>query len=749
MTTPWSVLDDDAITDPTPNKAVTGEGRPAPHEATGELLDAEPDQVYPLLKRWWEAQDQRTQRMLVAGEVYERQRMGEQNLWIDKTKDQARWQVYVPPGVSQVPVASFNMADRLCTRLAAQVFADPPIPEAEPERSTPEAQAAAEFATRVLLDLQSEGNLNDLDKHRSAFDYASSWGSGYIHYLVDPTGGGLVPMDIQCHPLAQTADQALTNPYTGAAARPTELVTRYVRADGTLTDAVGEAQQRWLPGLDAEVLPAKHVRLLPASAPDLWGARGVMVATYETLREVEHEFPQPLDEEAVQALVGERPPAFKALLPKLPNGRVAEPKGEDSRDRLVLVLRCYWEQCRQYPQGAKVVTIGPKLAVRDPWVATRPDGKQEALDLPLTQHKQFDDPTNPHGRPVMHFLSGANEARLQILGVMEEVLDRIARRKTFVPMHSTYQPKDAQLPFGSVIPIQPGMEPRYEEVPSLDQSVIGFFDRVTAEMQDAVGLQASGQNLMVPSITSGRQALAVISQVHAGLSQIRQNAERAYIRACRLQLQLVRAFFTAPQRLRWMGEDGEYKEQAWMGSDLGGTRDVRIAQGSMTMLSPMQKVEMVFGWAQHGGVPPDMVQDLLRSKASATILLQDEPHLMRVRRQITLWREGPPPDWDGTVPPDFVPVPADTLPVVAQMRIKEVAAVMATRHYLAADPAWRGVWDQLFAQATQVLAPPPPPTPSGPTPAAPEPMGTIPPLQQSEQTVLGESALEPKGIGQP
>jgi hypothetical protein len=676
--------------------------------------------------------------------------------------------VYIPPGTSAVPVASFNMADRLCTRLVAQVYADPPLPEAEPERGDPEAEAAAEFSTRVLMDLQSEANLDDLGKHRLAFDLANTWGSGFVHYLVDPCGGGLAPVDVQAHPQAQTMDAALhahqqtpMGPMPLATpANPAELTQRYATPDAGLTDNVEEAAYRWLPGLDAEVIPADGVRFLPDTARDIWEARGVLLARYEPFREVEHELEDDQTEEGdrwtdedVEAMARFRPAPFKHLLPKLPGGKTYDPEHENVRDRLVLTVRCYWQACRAYPTGAHVLTVGEQVAFRRPWIGARDNGSKEVLDLPVTQIKQLSDPENPMGRPMMHFLSGANEARLQMLGTFQDYLDRIARRKTFVPVGSTYQAKDAQLAFSTTIPIQNGMEPRYEEIPPLDQNVPGFYDRVTGEMQDAVGLQAAGANLLVPSITSGRQALAVISQAQAGLSEIRQNAERAYVRGCRIQLQLVRHFFTSPQRLRWLGEDGEYKEQAWMGSDLGSTRDVRILQGSMTMLSPMQKVELAFGWAQHGGVPPEQVQQLLRSKVTATIGLQDDPHLLRVRRQIAAWREGPPPEWQpGVVLPIFAPVMADQLPQCANTRLKETAAVLASRRFQDAAPEWQQVMVEMFMAANQALQPPPPPGTAPPqsgggggSPGTP-PTGSVPPLQKEEQAVLGQSAEEPGGL---
>jgi hypothetical protein len=679
-----------------------------------------PDQLLRELERMWKSQKYRYERLLAEGEVHERQRDGQSNYWVDKSQDRSHWIVYAPPGVSDVPVASFNLADRVLQRLVSQVYADEPVPEAEPATGQPEDRDAAEFATRILLDIQSEANLDDLEKHRTAFDMASSWGSGFVHYYVDPKGGGQVPVELMAHPLAQDPTVPLLDPRTGQPARPEELTRRYVTDQG-LSENAGGAQLRWLPKLDADVYPAKHVRFIPADATGIWDADGVLLVDYITVRKAQLDYADQgltLGEDDIKF----RPEDTRMLMPRSPSRGSIDPNPEDTRDRLVARFRCYWKRGPLYPNGLRLTTVGKQLVARGPWMARHQDGRTESLDLPVTQIKQLRDPTSPMGRAMMKFLGGAQEQRIQVLSAIQDHLDRVQRRKTFVPYTSTYQPGDAQLALETHIPIAPGQEPKYEDIPPLDQALFPFYQEISREIRDAVGLQETGSGLQVPSVTSGRQALAIISQVHAGLSEIRQNAERAYIRGCRIQLQLVRAFYRQPQLMRWCGEDGEYKMREWMGSDLGSTRDVRIRQGSFTMMAPLQKIELLFGWAQHGAIPPDQVQEMVASKIQAIQGIQDQAHLLRVRRQIEVWRKGPPPTWvPGQPVAELQPILADNFPPVAQLRLQELGRAMASTVYEKADPAWRMHLDLLYQAAGMALMP-------APQPATPPSGGASPPV---------------------
>jgi hypothetical protein len=462
-----------------------------------------------------------------------------------------------------------------------------------------------------------------------------------------------------------------------------------------------------------------------------------------------------------------------------------------------LVLTAYVKQCPQYPDGAKVVTAGESVLERRSWVGTR-GGKREALDLPVVQLRQFrgafDD---PHGRGLMDFLGSANELRLHLVGVIQDTLDRNANRKVFIPTNSILQSKAQQLPFLTHIPINPGGEPKYEDLIPVPPEALTLMELVNREMDDASGLQEAGQGLQAPNVNSGRQALAIVSQVHAGLSDLKQSAERGYVRGCRIQLQLIGNFYSVPRQVAWQGTDGSYKVKRFMGSDLGSTRDVRIKPGTMSMMPPIQKLQLAVQWGQlvqAGMAQADDLQEFVAGSVKGLTGLEDNPHIQRVRRQVEAWRHGPPEGWVeqaeaqqaaaeqaaqlgqqqaqqagamGMMPPPAAPppppvppptifetLPIDTVPVVASIRVRELGRAMASDTFYKHPAVWRGVLVGMFQTVQQALTPPAPPPGApgpagamGPPPRGPAPAPGAPPeLMGPEAEVLGASAQTPAGL---
>jgi len=725
----------------------------------GDLLTLKPKEAAKALVRMWTTQREKYARHEVEWEVNEKRRGGDCNVWATKTQDQQSWQVYKPPGSADVPPAVFNKSDRLCQRLCSQVYADPPVLKATPESGSSEDRDAADLSTRVLRDVDAESTLNDLEAHRAAFDVASSFGSGYIRYFADPKGGGRHPVTVEAGQGATTAEDATRDPMTGQP-RPGPFVRRFVAPDGALTDDTKAAALRWHPKLCREVLPANHVRFWPETADDLWDAEIVLVAKYHTWGTLKGWYPELAETppEVVERLTrSERPERTERLLPQL-NGKPKDPKPERVDDRLVFTLLAYATECPSYPDGLEMLVLGESVVVfRRGWVMDGPNGR-EPMDIPLTQIKQFRGPRgNPHGIGLMHLLGPASEWRASLAGAMQDILDRILNRKVYVPTNSILQGKQAHLQYMTHIPINPGGEPKYEDVPTDALEPAGdLFAIATREMDDASSLQEAGQGLQDKSVQSGKHAATIISQVQAGLSDIRQNAARASERAGRVKLQLVRRYYTVPALLRYTGEDGEFKVRAWRGADLRSTKDVSLVPGSLSMLSPMQKAERAMMYGQAGLIPPDDLREMVLTSTGSEIGWQDNPHVLRVRQQVAKWEGGPgedgvaepvplggyapavmadpmtgapvpipgaPPVPQGPmVDPRamaiFDPRPVDAQPDVAVLRVRELGRAMAGHKYGQFPAEWRAALDMAYQAAVQAVTPQPA-VPADPQNAAP------------------------------
>jgi len=476
-------------------------------------------------------------------------------------------------------------------------------------------------------------------------------------------------------------------------------VTRYVRQDGTLTDNEAEAATKYAPDIKSEVVTGRNVRPIPHTASDINEAHGVQIGVFETLGKLRRRFPdlfakyeQPEEEEepeeeeppraeetrergdvgpaAAAANVG-RPPAtapttkadrksieefekkILAYEPEYadmirPPGDKGNKNDKDDRDnQLVWVLTTIFEQCADYEDGLYLITLADcYVAYRGPW-SYRAEGRREKLILPLAQFPQFDEGRDSFYKVgAMEIVGGANEVRTAQLAAQLDWLDKLNNQKIFLPIHSVLDPKQLQYSRATVMYMNPGGEPSYQNLPPYPRESVEMRDTMTTEMNDMIGLQETGQGLEAASVNSGKQAMTVLSQVHAAMSEPRQNIEAGYLRCCRIELQMARAFLNTPQRWHMVGDDSGYKEESWRSSDLITTADVRLKPGSLSMLSPAAKAQFTeYLFLNLQLIGADEAKEMIASNLGGVLGLQEDPFRMRIRRQIAAWSKGPPKGW--------------------------------------------------------------------------------------------------------
>lgn len=748
----------------------------------GDLLEEQDEaKVAKKVLRLWTAQDEIWSRHLAQVRANELRKRGVPNVAVRKEAED--WRAWFPSSASPDKAPIVNKAATLCRRTGAVLLADPPIADPVPPSGEDSDEAATEMMGRILEEIQGENGLNEQLKIRQSWSRGDTGGSGFVCYWIDPRGGGRQPIEIQAGFDPTSGDRATSvedalqrpvmqpppvdpvtgapavDPVTGAPMGPQPVLqesgepvtqpwpdfeTRFVRADGTLTDKKGEAARRWVPGLRSEVVSGKNVRPIPHTAEDIWEAEGAMIGSFMAWGEVKSIFPKLADlpKEEVDKILSFRPEKHDDLLG--PGDRRALEDSESRDERLCFVLRLWFDgrRCPKYPNGAYVVVVGGKhLAFRGTWIDESEEGDQELLAIPITQYKQWsNDRGTFYGDGGMDFFGMANEVRIAQYSTWLDYLDRFNNRKIFLPTNSIVQPRQLQQTQATTIPINPGGKPEYEDIPAYPRDSSEILDRTSGDMDDASMLQNIGQGLEDKSVQSGRHAYAIISQVHAGLSEPKANIERGFIRGCRITAQLVRAYYTVPRQVHWTGDDGAFRQEAWSGADLHGMTDVRIRTGTMTMLSPAAKAQLAEHYAKLGVLAPDELRDIISSNLGGTIGIQDDPARLRIRRQISRWSKGAPEDAElpepvqqqavdpmgmpimQTVQPPaplaaaiFSPVPSDSLPGVAQIRLTEIARLMASTKYDKQQPAWKAAIDQEFYRMQQAAAPPmlPPGAPQG------------------------------------
>lgn len=718
------------------------------------------------------------------------------------------WSSWISPVASPDDIPGPNQMARLCRRMNSILYADPAVPKPSPTSGDDEDAELAELLGRVLKDIDSESYLNELQNNRNAADMASTYGSGFQHYFVNPRGGGLKPIVQEAHPNAARIEDALDfpamdpvlgppiadpmtgmempgepmmdpmtgqpqmqprlDPATGEQVREPwpeeELTERYIDIDGNLIDEPGHPKvaKRWEPRLEQECLTSHQVRPLPWNAQDIWECTGVQIAGFITWGEVKEKWPKfAAYDEADNELRAKRDALFKyrpakgvddlaSLLSQSddPNRLNSEP--EDVDDRLVLSLRTYFKAGEEYAEGMDLTTLGEtEVAQVDTWIWEKEDGTTETLEIPVTQHKQFrNGRRNFYGTGLATILGSTNEAKFAVWDSFLAYMERMDHQLIALPMGSTLRPEHLRLPYGTAVSVPAGGEPKEVPIGPYPQAGFQFWEMFTNEMNSDSTLEQAAQGVEDPSVQSGYHAQTILSQVQAGMSELVQNEQRAQKRGWRIKAQLLGAYFDVPQKVKWAGDDKEFQVETWIGADFSTTRDIEIEPGSFTQLSPAAKANLSRALLADGVIDPWRHKKITRQQLGGQLGLEEDEPWVRIRRQIASWKDGPssaleanppqqvqvpavdpmsgmplPPGPMGEMPNDpmtgqpvmqwpmipelaaiWEPVLADTLPDIAQTRLREIADLMCTKGYLRQPVWWRTAVDQEFQKMQQAVA---------------------------------------------
>jgi hypothetical protein len=700
--------------------SVVGRDRQEPDIEPGEFLSIKESEAGPLVRRMWEAMHEQMDYLIGQWRVNVLRRQGLPN--VSLRKQAQGWDYYVPIGTTIDDVPTVNKIADTNRKLGAQIFNDPPASEPVPASTEMSDIEAARFAGRVLESIDEE--LQEQSKARRAFLRASDYGSGFVHYYIHPEGE-FSPEVVMADANALSVADATENSLTGEP-QPGPFEPRMARPDGALTSNMAEANQIRLPALRSEVLTGMAVRIFPLLSEDIWDSQGVIIGRFIAwgrLRQMYPEWADKLSEEEVEDILAYRPARADDLAAF---GQDIHRRTENDDETLVWLMTIYFKDGPDYPFGAwgQVAAEG-FLIERDEWYEETADGQKQPLPLPVTQYGQWDEGREgPYKVGTTELIGPAGELRNLYIASMLDHLDRLNNRKVFIPHGSGLTAEDMRDPNLRYLPTM-GDAPQYEQIPPFPIQTTEMIMQTERDIDNTAGLGDTAQGLENPSVKSGRHALAIVQQAQASLSELVENVQRGWLYGARVKMALIRAHYEAPRIAEWAGPDEEYRVRFWSNSDLGNTTDVRMRPGALSLLSPAAKAQLAEHYFGLGILPPQRMQEIFRDNLGGTIGLSDDPHLMRIRRQIAQWLEGPPPGWqpnqgevvnaDGTglqQKPDpavegiWAPVDADFLPQVAQVRVDEISKLMATRAYSEQPPGWNERVRLEFQQMVAAIQPP-------------------------------------------
>lgn len=645
-------------------------------------------------------------------------------------------ELYVPLGAMDLPPV-MERTEELVERVVAHLMSDEPEPDAEPEDDSDLARESAEVTSRILTIEGAESGFNLSGNIRRAIRKGAIHGSGFLYPCVDATGNGWRPMEVKALSTATTVQDAAIDPQTRMpVASDDQLITRYVRPDKTLTDDPNEANKQWLPKIRVEVLTPEHVAFIPEACSGIGDANGVLIVQFPMLSDAKAKFPilAKMADPDIRTLLGWRPDETKMATPLDAAGMRARSAAGNSGDKIddsarLCTVSLYFRSHGAYPKGAYIVISGDKVLYKQPWTGmVERDGKlvEECLDIPLSQFRQLDDDIDddPMGRGLVDKLGPIDEVRAFTVTAWIEYLDRLMHPITYLPLGSIVNPDQWRAARdGTPIYYNPQGKPEQERIDPFPPDGKEFFDRTTEAGNSATGLQETAQGTEVPSVNSGVQAAVVVQEAQKNMSTIRHNVADGTERFWRVVTQLFRTFFTVPMQMKYMGEDGGWRRSEWSRADLGSTRHIKIKAGSFTQLSQQQKEAIADKQLQSQVIDLDEYRRVVSSGIRPQLGLKENPHIIRVRRQISAWNDGPKAGWQPpqapTIPgPTGRPVPAvdpatnqpvpapadpanpfadrrliDSDPAVAKQRYIELGRHQSEASYLTKPPAWRKYLD--------------------------------------------------------
>ena len=641
---------------------------PDTEQPRGPFLDLDIAQVFKAVHQLVMRQEQLAKNRLAIDTYYTHVKRGHGLFYrLEKEPDRNTYKCVIAPGTSALTQAAVpNKLADLCHKVVETLMVDPPAPSPRAETDSEEAERAAEMAEEFLTQDGGEAGTRDHRLFWAALDSATSKSASFLHYWVDQTGNGCVPLQIKAHPMAQ--DPA--NPLVGPDGAPTtDLVLRYVTAPegGQFTEDPSQAAPQWLPKIRVDRLGREHVRTFPETA-DVADAEMVVLLHHCTLGEAKRRWPDTvgtMPDPDLGKLCDWTPPRFLPLLPpalrarwKLQTGDGADPKGSSNDERTMFYYAVYRRATPDYPKGCAVFVSGADEGTelsRDTLSAEipAPDGKGTAvrcLDIPLVQVELLADADDrdPMGIPLAARVSGPNEAAQLLATGYLEALDKALHPAVFIPTTSPVTEDDIQESRATgrpVVVLSKDDFPQYEEAPPLPgvENMIGFqYEQMDSMMSTSKPAQGADSQQEV----SGVARQIAVQQSNVALSRMQQAVQSAFERHWRIKCQLAMAKFTVPQMIRYEGEDGAYKQEWWSGVDFAHITDVAMKPGSGTMMPPQQKVSYVQQMTQASFMTPEQALSIARPTFADTLGLPPDPQQQRVERQVGTWLKGvPSPQW--------------------------------------------------------------------------------------------------------
>ena len=571
------------------------------------------------------------------------------------------------PDVSQI--------ERSVHRHVAQLTADQPVMEAVPRNSTDEDRDAAEAATMAL---QGESERLSLGTNmlRDVIEKAAIFRSGYWFFWWDEwdgdrepaqkyVDGELVFVDEGGQPVASKDEAAMIKPGNLKVESYTPFHVRF--SGGSYAHQAREV-------LLGDLVPLRDVM-------DLWGDKLANVPLAQLTRSVPSHSELFFDDDQNVTFRDDDEWGENSEILEMAADELNEGEHSTILDKRVFVLRYFHKPTIQYKQGLEVISVGDQIVHRE---------KLRWGRIPVVQFKFLHAEDDELGLGLVDLLMGPQELISFVHGQVLRLLQTL-RRRWFLPQGSQVSGQELQNPTSTVIRFNPAAgAPVPEMAPEVPNSLLTWLTKFEERYDDQSGIHDTMQGKHVPGVSSGRHAEALRSGDETLLGLSRDQIESGLKAGYGVVLAAIKSEWNTERRIRYWGEDREYIDRHFTGADFSDTSEVILKKGTLLMLTPAQKTETIYGYAQIGLLGPEEARKLAPLVDTAGVSITEDPHYQKARRDKEEFLAGPTPEQEAAYQ--------------SMQGMIQQATTQAQMLAQSGDPAAFAIAEQAIAQAEQINA---------------------------------------------
>ena len=674
--------------------------------------------------------------------------------YLEKIPNVAQWVAKMPYGVTRERAGSTpNKADDLCNKIEATLEADPMRPNPIAHVDSEAAEQAGALCGEYLRQAMGESGINWEEKHHWAINVALTCGSAFLHYDVDPDGGGYQPYQVLAHP--QAIDPA--NPKVGPDGQPTtDPVLRFVSAAtpdvpaGQFVEDASQADRVWLPQPTCDRIRREQVRLFPPNA-DIESASAVILVLWCTLDQAIRKWPDTVGKMSateLASLASWRPSVGPDMIvPFALRSGLADGQSGPTRDevgslspllqRRMFYYRLYVGASREYADGLQLdtsgyqggYTLGQKTLE---YTVTLPKGGTvtRCRDIPLEQIRpcQDVDGGDPTGWAFLHRVAGSSETEQMLYAAYQDAINLRLNPHVFIRSLTAVDDDDWADRSTPIILDPSDPEPTYEQFSPMPD-VLPMIENVDRKMDSSSGLGETGQNLQTSTAVSGVAKQITVQQANRDISGMLQQLNSAKTRGCRILCQIAQAEFDVPQLMEYTGEDGSVQTEWWTGENLSGIDDIGIEPGTGTTMTPEGKAQLAQFAQGNGWLTPKDAAKVGLMGVTRDLGLPADPVTEAIERAVGAWLKGPPDGWTPAArqtdpmtgqpvidpstgqpvmtPPSWSPFitrPNDSELAIAQKWMERLSLAQMSPEYTRYPAEWRKLLDDFYMQERQAVA---------------------------------------------